>query len=273
MGVRCVMLDLDDTLISNAPHTMRALSTAARSLGRSTAGSHRLADAVSAAATDLWAAVPDVRGNAELTDHSALEALWSTPDPDRYRPFDSCALLLDYRLASFSAALQALRPGPRCTPQDLLARFLAEKNRSLELDAAARRLLDLLAATGRSVVLVTNGNAVNQAYKVGALGLRRRGVEVVLASNEGGPKPAPEPFLRALRLASTAAREGVMIGDNYRTDIEGAAAVGIRGVHVGDRAHGPSCTRTTCFGSVSALVAELEHRRPEGPLQILGEGA
>jgi putative hydrolase of the HAD superfamily len=56
-------------------------------------------------------------------------------------------------------------------------------------------------------------------------------VSAWLSSSEHGyNKPHPSIFLTALQLLGVAPGEAVMVGDNYRHDIEGARAVGMEGI-------------------------------------------
>jgi putative hydrolase of the HAD superfamily len=56
-------------------------------------------------------------------------------------------------------------------------------------------------------------------------------VSVAVSSCEHGyNKPHPSIFRTALRLMSVAPEEAVMVGDSFRHDVEGARAVGMRGI-------------------------------------------
>lgn len=52
----------------------------------------------------------------------------------------------------------------------------------------------------------------------------------VSSSEHGYNKPHPSIFRTALRLLAVSPEESVMVGDSYRHDIEGAKAVGMRGI-------------------------------------------
>jgi putative hydrolase of the HAD superfamily len=52
----------------------------------------------------------------------------------------------------------------------------------------------------------------------------------VSSAEHGFMKPHPSIFERALAEAGVASREAVMIGDSLKADIEGAVAIGMRGL-------------------------------------------
>ena len=54
----------------------------------------------------------------------------------------------------------------------------------------------------------------------------------VVSAEVGWVKPRPEPFLEALRLLGAPPEECVFVGDNLHADVGGAAALGMRTVHV-----------------------------------------
>jgi HAD superfamily hydrolase (TIGR01662 family) len=61
----------------------------------------------------------------------------------------------------------------------------------------------------------------------------------VSSSEHGYNKPHPSIFRTALRLLAVSPEEAVMVGDNYSHDIEGARAVGMRGILLRRAVHGP----------------------------------
>ena len=54
----------------------------------------------------------------------------------------------------------------------------------------------------------------------------------VVSGEVGWVKPRPEPFLEALRLLGAGPEECIFVGDNLHADVGGAAALGMRTVHV-----------------------------------------
>jgi len=106
----------------------------------------------------------------------------------------------------------------------------------LEAEIAAIAPPDGVAATlstlrdrGCRPGVLTNGVPAFQRAKLDAHGLSRHFDAVVASYEAGAHKPDERPFrLAAERLP---ADEYVMVGDSYEADIEGARAMGWRGVH------------------------------------------
>jgi HAD superfamily hydrolase (TIGR01549 family) len=84
--------------------------------------------------------------------------------------------------------------------------------------------------------LVTNGGPDMQDPKLDALGLAESFETVVYAGHDVPAKPAAEPFERALSAVDAPAERAVYVGDDPETDVDGAAAVGLRTALVGDAA-------------------------------------
>ena len=129
-----------------------------------------------------------------------------------------------------------------------LAEIIREHTPSLRLPQESRQVLRSLRRTWNIGVL-TNGEARVQRRKVAALGIGDL-VDVVLCATECGDgtgKPAPDGFRAALDRLKVEPARAVFVGDDPRTDIEGAAAVGMKTIHmmgnVGDdaRCGSPAC--------------------------------
>jgi len=129
-----------------------------------------------------------------------------------------------------------------------LAEIIREHTPSLRLPEESRRVLRLLRRTWNIGVL-TNGEAHVQRRKVAALGIGDL-VDVVVFATECGDgtgKPSRDAFEAALDRLRVEPARTVFVGDDPRTDIEGAAAVGMNTIHmmgnVGDdaRCGAPGC--------------------------------
>jgi putative hydrolase of the HAD superfamily len=100
----------------------------------------------------------------------------------------------------------------------------------------------------RPIGIVTNGPTEVQRAKLRLLGIDRL-VDFILVSEEFGvPKPEPEIFREALRLAGVMPDEAVFVGDSAEFDMAGAQAAGIPTVWVNRhqrpwRGPGPAPTR------------------------------
>lgn len=90
------------------------------------------------------------------------------------------------------------------------------------------------ASQHHDVGLITNGGKQTQQAKLETLGIEELfDVTVFCDPNEGvDPKPATEPFRRALTGLSASAEEAIYIGDDHSTDVVGAQAAGLQSVWV-----------------------------------------
>jgi len=109
----------------------------------------------------------------------------------------------------------------------LLEVFRAHKP-NIFLGHGAVELLIGLRRDGWRLAVVTNGLPAVQARKVDALGLSTLVDHVIFAENlAAGGKPAPAVFREALLRLGTRAERSVAVGDDARSDIAGARAIGI----------------------------------------------
>ena len=95
--------------------------------------------------------------------------------------------------------------------------------------AGAQALLQALKPNYR-IGIVTNNRTTEQEEKLAFLGMTDL-VDALITSEEVGvPKPDARIFEVAMRYLGARPEETVLVGDNWRTDVLGALAVGIRPV-------------------------------------------
>ena len=114
-----------------------------------------------------------------------------------------------------------------------LVNLVREHMPTLRLPERSRRLLQRLRPSWRLGIL-TNGSPTIQARKVAALGVASLVDAVVFASacGDGRGKPAGDGFHAVLERLNTPAGSAVFVGDDGPADIEGAAGVGMRTIHL-----------------------------------------
>jgi putative hydrolase of the HAD superfamily len=114
-----------------------------------------------------------------------------------------------------------------------LADMIREHTPSLRLPRETALVLRTL-RRGWKLGVLTNGEPHVQRRKVAALGVGDLVDAVLFASEcgDGAGKPAPSAFRAALDRLNVKAASAVFVGDDPRTDIEGAAAVGMKTIHV-----------------------------------------
>lgn len=102
----------------------------------------------------------------------------------------------------------------------------------------ARRVLDVLAARGLRLGVITNGDAVQQRRKIGAIGLADVLPYVMASSEAGSAKPDAAIFRTACAGLGVPPDGAAYVGDRLVTDAQGAAAAGLAGIWL-DRSPGP----------------------------------
>jgi putative hydrolase of the HAD superfamily len=114
-----------------------------------------------------------------------------------------------------------------------LANLIREHTPSLRLPRESAHVLKTLRTNWR-VGVVTNGEPRVQLRKVAALGLGDYVDAVVCAAEygDGTGKPAAAGFRAALDRLSVEPSRAVFVGDDPRTDIQGAAAIGMKTIHI-----------------------------------------
>lgn len=116
--------------------------------------------------------------------------------------------------------------------RDVAAVFDAERDQSnVRFRSGVPELLDSLDGDYR-LGIVTNGFEETQGQKIEAVGLEQWIDETVIAGSETPLKPAPEPFERAMDRLQAVPENTVHVGDSLETDVQGAAAAGLRSVWV-----------------------------------------
>jgi putative hydrolase of the HAD superfamily len=109
--------------------------------------------------------------------------------------------------------------------KDLVQLFHQAPVTSLMLYEDARNVLPLLAQK-YMLGLITNGDQQMQKRKVAALGLEELLNIKIYTAEIGFPKPAPEGYNLALKMAEIGPEKSLYVGDNPYIDFEGANNIG-----------------------------------------------
>ena len=223
--IEAVLLDLDDTLFDHQ-HSARQALEAVR-------GRHAQLAALPAGEVE--------RRHAELLEELHLLVL------------DGRLSLDDARRERFRRLLEyaGVDAGPGVQAEMVQATAECYRTRYIDAWRAVPGALALLRALrGRAKVgVVSNNLAREQWEKLRFCGFAPL-VDVVVISEEAGvSKPDPRIFEIALERLETRASQAVMIGDAWRTDIDGAARAGIRAIWFNPARHPPPSGR----GSVEEI--------------------
>jgi HAD superfamily hydrolase (TIGR01509 family) len=155
---------------------------------------------------------------------------------------------------------RAWRRAGLSVPMEVLYRILDLEqqcwDRSISLAPSALAVLDRLRASGRRTGICSNAPFPPEMMhrQLSAVGIAERMDAVVFSSAIGRRKPAPEPYLAALRELGLPAAAVLFVGDKFREDYEAPLALGMRAVLCRE------LTRTAPPPGVAAIasLAELE---------------
>lgn len=230
-AIAAVLLDLDETILYDDAATDTAFAaTAAHAEQVAGIDPARLVGAVREEALALWLAGPHPEWCHDIGT-SELEGLRARFEGDDPRMAAMRAWGPGFRRESWRRALGRLGVADDALAADLDARFEAERAATNPFIPGAAEALDRLAERYR-LAIVTNGIPDVQREKLARTGLLERFEAVVVSGELGCGKPDRRVYDETLRQLDLPAEACVMVGDNFRRDVAGAQAVGIRGVWI-----------------------------------------
>jgi putative hydrolase of the HAD superfamily len=228
MAWRVVLIDLDDTLISDTDATEAALLRAAQLARPLAIEPIGLAAAARYHARERWqnSPVSDAAMRLGITSAAALCSDFPGEGDEMGKLRDYA---LEYRVGAWQDALEAVGRPDEDLAFELAERFVAERRGRHALFDDVQPVLDSLARTHRLAV-VTNGPADLQREKIETTGLELYVDAIVISTEVGAGKPAAGPFERALELLEVTRGDAVVVGNSVPRDVGGARAAGIPSV-------------------------------------------
>ena len=222
-GVRAVLLDIDDTLLDFRSCAGIALDTAFRNAG------------------------VVYRDEYYPTFQKINSSLWRQLEEQRItrEELHACRFRLVFEALGLSGDF----------PKAEASFFTALKAAAVPM-VGARELLSALKAAGYRTVCASNASHSEQGRRLEKAGLLEFIDDIVVSSDVGVAKPAPEFFNLCVARAGVTADECVMVGDNLFADVAGAMNVGIRGIYL-NLTGAPLSEGITPTATVSTL-AEVE---------------
>ncbi len=200
---RAVLIDLDDTLFDHRASARTALLAAA--------------------------AADPALGRCEF---EALEARHRVILEDLHRRVLDGAMSVDEARALRFQTLVA-EQGETCDEarlERITASYRTAYQSNWAVLAGAHALLATIRARGARIAIVTNSIVSEQVAKLKRLELETLVDALVVSEAVGASKPDARIFAQALETVGAVADEAVMLGDNWKADVEGALAAGIRAV-------------------------------------------
>lgn len=239
MALKAVFFDMDDTLVltseCDALAYAKVEAEATRACGDLLDGPQLIADFRSAVKASPWdEAYPDEKVPVE--EHRA--SIWTSALQRQLAPApvpesDASSEASDTALRALGARLQAI--------------FTSERLATFALVEGAAELVTRLHERGLATAVITNGHHQVQHAKIVVGHVAEVfGAEHILVGGDelcaGRPeKPDPGIFLRACSIVGCEPQEAVMVGDNYRVDMVGAANAGLAaGIWVNPKGRAPA---------------------------------
>jgi putative hydrolase of the HAD superfamily len=224
-----LLLDLDDTLIAEAPAAAAAFGATARFAAVvHELDPEALVTAARARARELWSGFV-LHPYCLRVGISSSEALWWRDAA----PAELRSWLPEYRRETWRRALFDQGIDDVSLAEALGDLFGRERRRRHANLPGAEDVLRELRET-HALALLTNGASSLQREKLAASGLERYFDAVVVSGEFGTGKPDAAIFHHALAQLEHDGSPAVMVGDSLRRDIEGALAAGLRAVWIGD---------------------------------------
>ena len=234
--LRAVLIDLDDTLLDNRSGVQPTWQVVAAFVRES----H-----------------PDLPVDA-LLDAFAQAAGWYWGDPQRHA--QGRVDLEAARRRIISRALSALGRPDAAVSKAAARRHTEYRETTYRLEHGALAALARLRRGVEKLALVTNGAAFPQRSKIERFGLARFFDHVQIEGEFGAGKPDRRVFEHVLARLGARPEESLMVGDDYRLDVEGALAAGLRAAWIAVEAAAPpphTAGRQIAVQSFAELVDRL----------------
>ncbi len=260
--IQAILLDLDETILfDHAANETAFAAVAARAEAVVGVEPSGLVAAIRAEAAALWQEGPDPAWCHDIgtSEVEGLRARFEGEDP---RMVAMRAWGPGFRRRSWQRALARCGVEDDALVADLDARFEQERAATNPFIPGAGEALDRLAQRYR-LAIVTNGIPDVQREKLVRTNLMDRFEVVVISGELGFGKPDRHIYDEALRQMDLPAEACVMVGDNFRRDVAGAQAIGIRGVWI-------SCGKPVPEGDVTPFL--VVDSLAELPVRLIPQG-
>lgn len=219
--LKCVLFDLDDTLVPEMKPERQALLIAC-GLATEKYGTDPeiMANTVGEACSELWGQW----GKADLYSsiaYSGWEGLWGPPDvPDDGLGNDPDTVA-QYKRSAWDAVLARHGIEDVELRDSIIERHRLERIKRLQPCPGAEEVL-MRVSSEYPLGLVTNGSPAVQRFKLERAGLAGYFSTVVTSGDVGAGKPDPKPFVTALGALGVGPGNAVMIGNSWSSDVQGA---------------------------------------------------
>jgi putative hydrolase of the HAD superfamily len=228
-GLKAVLFDLDDTLVPEMDAEREGFMIGCRlAADKYGVDPEAMLSSIYEAAKKLWGQWT-TPGTYSSIAYSGWEGLWGPPDvPDDGLGNDP-ETLRQYKQDAWDEVLRIHGVEDAELRDEIIETHRIARISRLKPFPAVIDVLERV-KRGHRLGLVTNGSPAVQRFKLSQSGLTHH-FEVIVASGDVGvSKPDPLPFTTALDMLGTSARDAVMIGNSWTSDIQGAANLGMRSI-------------------------------------------
>ena len=227
--LKCVLSDLDDTLVPEMePERETLLITCGLATERYGTNAELMVATVGEACAKLWGKW-NRRDLYSSIAYSGWEGLWGPPDlPDDGLGNDA-ETITRYKHDAWDAVLAQHGTEDIELRDSIIERHRTERISRLRPYLGVEELLMQVSAK-YPLGLVTNGSPAVQRFKLERAGLSGFFSAVVTSGDVGFGKPDPKPFLSALESLGVDPDSAVMIGNSWRSDVQGANNLGIASI-------------------------------------------
>lgn len=226
---KAVLFDLDDTLVPEMEAEREAL-LAACGLASMKYGTdaQEMSVSVEEAANNLWAKWPSASSYSSIA-YSGWEGLWGPPDvPDDGLGNDQ-ETINQYKRDAWDEVLANHGIHDTGLRDEIIVRHRSERVARLQTNPGAVEALNQL-KDEYPLAIVTNGSPAVQRFKIERSGIADYFDVVVASGDVGVGKPGALPFTTALEKLGVKPTEAVMIGNSWKSDVQGAVNLRMRSI-------------------------------------------
>lgn len=229
--ITTVLLDLDDTILSDDLATDRAFkATSKHAASKVGIDQQALIAAIHASSRKIWQAGPFPDWLHGIGT-SEIEGLRARFDGDDQHWGTMRGWGPNFRHQSWMNALESLGVGDSNLAAELDAMFERERAITNPWCSGGEEALKRLASRYR-LGMVTNGIPDVQRTKINNTGIEKYFDAIVISGELAVGKPEPAIYQHALDLLDASVEETIMVGDSFSRDVLGSQAFGMRAVWI-----------------------------------------
>ncbi|NDI35623.1 HAD family hydrolase [Chengkuizengella sediminis] len=232
MSIKAVIFDLDDTLLWDERCVKEAFEVTCESVKEQYGiDPMKLEDAVRQEARALYETYKTFEFSKNI-GINPFEALWGNFNDENEHFSHLKKIAPEYRKEAWTRGLKVMGIEDLQLGQKLGELFPSERRARSYVYDETYPTLDKLKGKHK-LMLLTNGSPDIQNEKLTALPKLTPYLDQVMVSGSFGQgKPSPAIFEHAMNLLGIEPHEGIMVGDNLKTDIKGALSVGMKCVWI-----------------------------------------